>query len=383
MHGLRQKGKRGFFGMKICLRNIASFARGETVLFSVVIVCVFVSAFVLNFSYGLYQNYNVSIIEGDEELKDFIPTVAEDALLTKGEFQRYIEAISPEVQNEMTLIYCSSGEDAEWFPMRFLITDGSYRVPPLIRELWEDRGMVVEGRYLSDEESSAGKLAAVVSEESEESVGGTVRFLEKEYAVVGKYKGAGKTPLVPFLTVPDELQINDVSISFDKAINRKIFDELASTAAEIIPGKLVMPELSLADSDVVYLYNNIILISVLISVLSVMNFAMLYLFIIRKRKKPLAVLRICGAGRIRVSLICIGECLLITVPVYWLGTGLFCILLITVFGDIFPYMAGAFSPYIYLSIFGIYVLTMLAVVGGFIAKNISASIKSSITEGTI
>ena len=57
--------------------------------------------------------------------------------------------------------------------------------------------MVVEGRYLSDEESAAGKLSDVVLEESEESVGGTVRFLEKEYAVVGEYKGAGKTPLVP------------------------------------------------------------------------------------------------------------------------------------------------------------------------------------------
>ncbi|MBS7368765.1 MAG: hypothetical protein KIG62_01230 [Oscillospiraceae bacterium] len=49
----------------------------------------------------------------------------------------------------------------------------------MIRELWEDRGMVVEGRYLSDEESAAGKLSDVVSEESEESVGGTVRFWER------------------------------------------------------------------------------------------------------------------------------------------------------------------------------------------------------------
>ena len=43
--------------MKTVLLNIKNFAKNECAIFAVIIICVVSSAFIINFSYGLYYNY--------------------------------------------------------------------------------------------------------------------------------------------------------------------------------------------------------------------------------------------------------------------------------------------------------------------------------------
>lgn len=376
--------------MKFVFRNLKIFAKTEPVIFFVMLICVITSSFILNISYGLYRNYSTALIEGDEAMKEINPELNEDAPLSKGDFQRYIEALQPETRDKLTLIYAAahlpSEEDPNekiYFPMRFNYNNGEYCASALVKDIWEQSGLITEGRFLNDEEEKDGLFSAIVPSSSRGRLGDTTEMFGKEYTIVGKYNNPSKCPLVPFLTVPSDLKIDACSFTFKSALTRKMYEDITRTAFAVIPDRMKFPKLALPDDDMARLYGNIILISLLIAILSVMNFAMLYLFVIRKRKNSLAVFRICGATKLSVLMIYLGECLAISVPSFWLGTGIFHILLKSVFGGIFPYMEEAFNPFVYPSIFLIYMITMFAIIIPMIVKNVKTDIKSCLAEGKI
>lgn len=374
--------------MKYIFRNIFSFAKQETMIFVILLICVFASGFVMNFSYGLYYNYNASLNDANKDLKIIDPALNKNEKLTKGEFQQFVEALDEKTQEEIILITVTSDltgydEPYGYFPMRFDINDNKFCVSNYLKEGWEERGMVTGGRFFSDEEEELGTNSAMVPYNSELDVGDTVNFLGQDYTVIGKYKSDSNTPIIPFLAVPNDLGLNRCMLTFDSAPKRSTYENIKNTAMEIIPNKLIFPDLKLPDDDLVSLYKTMILISAFVAVLSVMNFAMLYLFIIRKRKNSLAVMRLCGIRKGRATAIYLGECLILSVPAFALGMLSFSIMLNTVFSNMFAHMSEAFNPLIYLVIFIIYLIAMLIILGAIIFCNTGVDIKECLAEGKI
>lgn len=56
--------------MRHTFLNIASFFKNEKLLLVIIFICVISSAFILNFSYGLFYNYDMQKNEAEIELKD-------------------------------------------------------------------------------------------------------------------------------------------------------------------------------------------------------------------------------------------------------------------------------------------------------------------------
>lgn len=382
--------------MSLIVKNIVNFMKSEKVIFCVLLLCVATSSFVLCFSYGIYHNYNMILQEGDASLKEVYPEIQENMVLTKGDFQTYLEALSPKTQDAMDLIYTSAdltqlGYPSEeyYFPMRFVINDGKYIVPAEIRKIWEEEDLIIDGRYLSDIEESLGMQSAILSvdntreEMKNKKIGDTVDFLGQTYTVVGTYRAGSLVPLVPFQTVPSELMLETCSFRFSKPINRMVYDDLRQTAQAVLPGVFVFPDLPVTDLDSMQLYRNILLISVLISLLSVMNYGMLYSFIVKKRKYEFTVFRICGATKLGVVGICLGECILITVPAFVFGAGIFYILYKAFFDSFFPYMRETVHLNAYMSLFLLYMMIMMVCLVFIIWKNVDSNIKDGVTEGRI
>lgn len=61
----------GEFYMKYILKNIKLFIKNEKMVFLLVLLCVVTSSFIISFSYGLYQNYNV-VKEEENELNEAV-----------------------------------------------------------------------------------------------------------------------------------------------------------------------------------------------------------------------------------------------------------------------------------------------------------------------
>lgn len=365
--------------MKHTIRNIAVFAKTERAIFAVIIICVAASAFIINFSYGLFYNYTTQKNETELELKTLNPELPQGETIKKGEFQKFVESLNEKSLGSMLVIYAGA-ELSEFesesgpgsFPMRFVIRAGKYDICELTRKNWQEKGVITSGRYISSFEEQQGELVAVVSGESADSwneacekfrnADGSITMFGKKYKVIGTYSAGTAAPIVPFLSVPDDVQISQIGFSFARNITRSVYNDITNKADEFFGGKLKFPELKFPDADTVSIYNNMIWIALLISVLSVTNFAMLYRFILLRRRRSLTVMRICGCTRKRAVLIYFLECAILTLPAYALGAWLNSIAADKVMCRVLEYFKEAYSLSVYLWLFAGFMLVFALIV---------------------
>ena len=395
--------------MKYIFYNIRNLAKHEKFIFAIMLVCVFVSAWIMTFSYGLYQNYFSLRSETETEGKELYAEIIEGETLTKADVMRYLAAISNETLNAMDMIQLQSPiskcipyhEDSfAWgfFCFWFTVWDGRYKVSDYVREGMLDRGQIISGRYISDEEEATGADVAMIDDRISDLMDELDRFEElgeepphnnwagflevtdatrEELTIFGKrYKIVGvidtaSTVTVPFLSVPDDVELGwGTSFIFKKNITNLQYAELKDLANEVIPGKLLFPELNIIDDESIYLYNNIMLISALIAVLTIINFAFLYNFIFRKRRRQLAVMRICGCTKMRALWVYMGECGLICIPTFLIGIAVYIPFMHGVLSKLFVYMEDSYSPQIYIAIFVIYVVILFIIMGAMLLRQI-------------
>ena len=118
--------------MRYILHNVRSLCKKEPFLFFVMIICIFSSAMIMLFSYGLYQNYHVQRYEAEVDLKELYPAFQDGAELHKADLVRYMSALSGDTLDAMDIIYTTARLEefpetnyAE-IPFRFCIRNGAY-----------------------------------------------------------------------------------------------------------------------------------------------------------------------------------------------------------------------------------------------------------------
>lgn len=377
--------------MKRVLSNIFSFAKKERTIFAIIVICVVSSAFIINFSYGLYYNYKTQKNETELELKTLNPEIMQGRSISKGDFQRFAESLNEKTLDSMLVIYAGadlsefeSDEGPGAFPMRFVIHAGKYDICEHTRKNWEEKGVITSGRYINNYEEQCGELVAVVGGSSADewnaacskfrNADGTITMFGKKYSVVGTYSAGTAAPIVPFLTIPGDVPITQIGFSFERNITHSMYNDITLKAEESFPGLLKFPELKFPDNDTVSIYNNMIWIALLISLLSVTNFAMLYRFILLKRRRGLAIMRICGCSRVRAVLMYLAECVVITLPAYAVGAGLNILVTNKVMCRVLDFFKQAYSLKTYLCLFVGFMFVFIIIVIPMISLSVGRKI---------
>lgn len=381
--------------MRHILLNMKSFFKNDKLIFVIMLACVVSSAFVLNFSYGLYYNYDMKKNEEEAELKELYAMINEGMVLKKGDFKSYLESLDGSILDSMSVIWASGPlDELEEFSdkgvgplyMRFVIHNGEYGVSEVTREVYETQEILTSGRYISDMEEADGEYVALAygyedkwgeACESLRNGEGGITLFGRDYQVIGTYESFGGTPVVPFLTVPDDFEITMLGFNFERTITRTVYDELEKTAAVKLPGVLSFPDIPLPDADSLAVYNNMIAAAFIISVLSLVNFAMLYHFVIMKRQKSLAIMRICGCRKSRAVLVYLGECLLLTAPAYIAGTALNMMLAKKVLGNVFEYIREAYTPQVCAMLAAVYFISFIIILSAMISVSVNRIIAES------
>ena len=222
--------------MRSILRNLRLFIKNEKLIFAITVLCIFVSALLLNFSYGLYQNYRILKEEAESDEPTIETTVnrdAEESLLTKEALCRYLDAVSPDVLDAIDVVCATAkfpplyedpfngGYDSFYF--RFRIRNGDYGVSLITKEAWESGGMIISGRYITDAEEAAGANVAMVanfngngwSDNTKAIYNGdnTIGLFGKTYDIVGEYSSGWDHPIIPFLSIPDDSRIDTLKVT--------------------------------------------------------------------------------------------------------------------------------------------------------------------------
>lgn len=370
--------------MRYIIKNIRNILTKETFLAVVIVLCVFSSSWVLTFSYGLYQNYNIQKTEAKSEVLDVSPEIAKSKQVTKKDMVKYITSLSDNVGDNISIIALSASvkfyndSDSEVFcTYRVGVHGGEICVANYLKENWEKNEILTSGRLFTDEEEKTGASVCLMQSEDNESfeelckrsdmielIGDNkIFYLGQEYKVVGTHKTGSACPIVPLKSLPDDYLFDAFSIRFISPVTSTQYSEITQVAKDVIPGIFIFPDLPFPDTETIYLYNNIMLISAAVAILTIINFAALYCFLLKKRTKQLASFYICGASKFKVFAIYLGECLTVSLPVFIIGMLSYIPVMKNVLSHIFPYLEGSYTPTIYLALFGIYAVLMVIIIG--------------------
>lgn len=369
--------RRRKLNMKYTFKNILSFIKTEKMIFVLMILCVISSSFIINFSYGLYQNYHVIKEEEESDLYEFEITFNNDLndsfaskIKTKETVLSFSDSLNDAIDMYMVSPYIEEipADTYGMIYIRFCIKNGKISPCNLFKENMNKYGTLVSGNYFSDEEEMNGANVVLVFDD-EGNINSltdklkinndTILFQEKEYSIIGVQKM--HPVIVPFNSLKDDTPVNSLLFHFVKPLTRTQYDEIKDKVSANFGDIASIPELDIPESENYYLYNTIIMISILIAVLASINFAVLYQYILSKRRKTLGIFRLCGCTKFKVLRIFLSECMFITIPTFALTSLCYDKLVLPVLAKHFEYIESAYNSKMYLIIFLIYVFCSLAV----------------------
>ena len=415
---------------KYLVKNLKSLLTKQGVISLLLVVNIVVSALVICFSYGLYQNYNIIINESESEHIDCFKIRIKDEYISTDQYSPYTTEVTVGMVKDfiymldgkdfevIDFIYCKAGYYTDlYYPSHkpekdgyflqdyyFTIEDGELSIARLSVPYYKS-----VHDYITNQSIKNGQKVAVVSKEffEEEAFsymwgfpngGGKYYILDKrtqqgdrdyiringeDYKLVGLTRDRNMTAhiYVPFTSLPDDTKISssylEINIKKNKTITEKVYNDILD-CAEIAMGEYTyVEEVEITETTEAYYYKTIILISVVIAILAAINMAILYRYIFEKRSSELAILRICGCSKRKAVRMYLLECMLVNAPLFALTEYVYHKLIMPKLTGIFPHMEGAYSKNLYLVILGIYVVASLVVMLVMIAVTVG---KHSLVE---
>lgn len=401
--------------MKYIYRNICLFIKNEKLVFLFAFLSIFSSALLLHFSYALYQSYMVQkeSASGEQDwlgitIKDDYEIYDEDEeqgtykirkrdgkeYLTVGMVKKALENLSKDYQRDLVNVMLDAYIDERFLLFNFNVEDGQITLSQFFMDNLKKNNNMGEGRFFTEEEYKEGMLVALAyddpydpnlmssySKSVTSSDGKYMTIGGKKYDVIGVHSSWDE-PIIPITSVDEDTAVYDfLEFDFGHPVTSLEYQELKEWTEIYLGEHGEVDELELPDIDKIYLYNTMILIAVLISVISALNFAIMYRYILQNRKAEIRILRICGMSKLRGVLMYIVECLLMTVPVYVLAVIFFARAFLIYVNRNFSYINKSYPWKVYVLLFLLYYISSLIILFGMIMHNLSHEEKMRIGGG--
>lgn len=372
--------------------NIKSFFVNKKPIFILMLFSVICSCIMIHFSYGLFQNYQLKKQYDLSDKKEIALTLSgtfeeiADKELNADEFylktnetsdyyvtlellKKYLAEFDDSFAEKLKYIEATAVVDELPFRMDFSIKNGLIIKSDEFEKEVENNAMLESGRYFTKEEYQNGKRVAIswdyrhwntLSSPVSNRLAvdeNTLRIQGKNYEIIAYGTIDNDRPTIPITSLDDTTPFTEkIIFHFRKSVRQEQYDVVAEKTKQILEDRAVVELASLPDDDAVYLYNTIIIVTIFITFVSAINFAILYRYILSSRKQSLMVYRICGMSFGRVVLLYLGECVALTVPAYLMGVLLFENIILKKVSGYYEYMSDSYGIYIYLVLFVIYFL---------------------------
>ena len=360
--------------MKYILKNIKSFFLDSKIVSILTIVSVFVSAIVINFSYGIYQNYNI-VLENETSEGELVMSIifmnngqAPGEYVTQEMFMECVDEIasySSELEEKISVITANALINGNRFDFRFGVRDNEISISDDFVYNSRVNGMI-SGAYWGDMDERKGSnvalcydyrlydnltpyLDSIMVDET------TLIIDDKEYEIIGYQSWSIDGAMIPIRSIDNDTYMENSAIMFDRGITKPTYDRIAETFNSKLGDLVYILELPTLDRDSYYTYRTVIIIAALTSFISALNFMILYKYIMSKRKKKTAIYRLCGMTSTKASFYNLIECLMITIPLYLAGTFLYDKIILPSISKYFPYMLNAYTNKLYGILFSIYI----------------------------
>ena len=417
--------------IRYVFKNLKNQFTKQRLLSLLVVLNIIVSGLVICFSYGLYQNYNVIVNEGEnKEYKEFPIKFDEEYAGPFEDYDTYrdVTDISPSMLVEMMrnlsdetksnlkdvccYVYVETQLTFQGNVIGEIYTDD---VEPYYADMFftaDAEGDTIRStrqNFFTNEQINNGEkvvaIRDIIIEGNRGGFGGgdyTYKLVpqDADHVIIGgeSYKIVNTVPdwqtqeagsiapfYIPPASYPESARIQSnqgscIYLFFNKPITYAQYEDINNNLF-YLGEHAYLPELKLTEATEIYFYKTIMLISVVIAILAAINMAILYRYILEKRTSELAILRLCGCTKGKAAAAYLLECLVINVPLFALTQLAYHKLIMPRLKGLFPNMEGAYSFKLYAAIFGIYVaastLVMLVMIVFTIRKHSLVTLKSA------
>lgn len=363
--------------MKYILKNILNFIKEECMVFILLCLSIICSVSILYAAYGIYSAVNKSLLEsayGSDDLT-FNFTDSPSGYPTKGQLMAVLDSINMEILEGLDIIVADG-----WFPddvekagyefdFIFRYSNGKISCAEQIHTNLVQSGLWRGGSFFNQQQYQQGELVAIAGTPDSElsqladypynNADEYVIVDGKRYRCIGK-QSAMNTPMIPFTTVADDLVLEWVAFGAKGVMTRAEYIEITDAMHGQFPD-FDIPEYPVPDAEEGMIYKSILVICVLIAVISALVYAVLYQYIIDRRKRTLDIFRVSGLTLRQAHRIYLGECLLLLLVCYGIGISIFRYFIFPKLSDIYYYMEEAFSTKTYLILGAVYLLVVYVI----------------------
>ena len=367
---------------------------------------IIVSCLVICFSYGLYQSYNVVIKEGTQpnyteisvssprekkhESEEYEIDLSE---VTLGEFLDMLSSLSDDFTDSISGVNMLFGVKQDLYresKEHIIVSDTGIYAAYFHLDV-KHHSVTAGGKdsgFISDEDYASGKkVVALGTEMFTDQHGGAIGHSSKSYDIVHlkdeqyitiegeRYeiiridKAIDGKMVFPVTSLPRDLKLwcdplqNDemFEVSFNEPLKATQYYEFREAVEKYFGDRAVLPKVEFKSAEELYYYRTILLISVVIAILAAINMAVLYRYILERRGRELTVFRLCGCKRSAAVRMYLAECLILSLPLFALTELLWHRLVMPRFASLFEHFESAYSFKLYAAVFGIYAVSVTAV----------------------
>ena len=342
---------------KLSLKNIKNSFNSYRGMYALLIVSQLVSILILLFVYGIIASYD---IQKEAKLRRdlFFDAILKEPVPVK-ELKDVWSDILDQIDTEMHY------SCMEAYHPDFMVTcimdyhNGRFSIPSEFYPVQR----LKEGRYISEEEMNDGSMVAFAySDSSEFTVGEYYELYGAKYEIVGVIDG-NKAMTVPLNSCADNVLIKYVGISFEGFPSQREYDIFHDSLSELYGDNLFFTDFKVVDLDDIIVYDSIIILACAIGVIAALDTILVYNYLMKKRKKQMAIFSIEGATRWNQIAICEIEILLITITSTLAGVVIFKSAIENILMEVYDISMDIFNPRIYCIVLGIY--TSCIILGTF------------------
>ena len=307
--------------------NFRRLIRGEMAMSLLFVVVQLLSIMTIYFSYGIINHFNTKAdaTEGITTKYTFeVDTSAENRqFVNKEELTSFFNGIIPVLKNKIQAMFSMGNtEDGITVITSFAYSNNKITLSPLLDK--DVRPTLISGRLFNEDELQDGAYVAVVGNEF---FAGQDSFVigNNEYKKVGIIEHMAYTNMafVPYQAMPDNYnQIAYFSIHLKQPLLETEYDYMVFYINKYIGNKVSVPKFDgIRNPSFTRVYNDLLLVSVILMIVCAFNYCIIYRFILEKRRKTFAISRICGCTRFKAVIMYMIE--LLTISLATLGIGFF------------------------------------------------------------
>lgn len=379
--------------MKYIYKNIKSFVQNNILFFCLFIICQITSFIVLLFSFGAFQNFKIIKNQTIEQTSfeicfgnlieqfrydDGSIHCTGDGSVDNGSVKKLLDLLDEKTLEELELI--------EYFPY-FNNTDLKFA------EEYDHLPVAFRLKYLKDEKTLAPYGSSSVSsgvpltyeefmqgsnkitlpcDYSQEYIGSDVIIADKHYVVCG-IETMDDFIGMSYFNSPDDIDgIESIIFDFNALATKSAYNDITDACKEVYGDYAYVPKIETVSSDKLPFYNSIMAVSVLLALLSAVTLMLLYKYVLQKRSRTIAILRLNGCSKGKSRRICIAEIIIISLICAVIAYALYFGFLIHVLSHYLIYIKAVYSTKNIAVMFAVNVLAVYMVTNIMIVRQLSA-----------